>query len=202
VKNALKAGSVGCWLQMGRWAGGQVLCKNWQKCHQCIRDRNNGSPGQEVTEGWQCAWFQLVPDWAIAFSLCAWGRWWQSACQGEFLQFRSGLVLMVFKIFTLRDGPPGWLALVLNLASSTPKNMLVSKLINDIYVPGVISCWLIDGSCFDVLQVSLVSIPSREELRQKNLFSVSDCKMYWQSSGEYLAVKVYCLLFVYFRILF
>jgi uncharacterized protein with WD repeat len=39
-------------------------------------------------------------------------------------------------------------------------------------------------------QVSLVSIPSREELRQKNLFSVSDCKMYWQSNGEYLAVKV------------
>eukprot|EP00245_Coleochaete_scutata_P017412 TRINITY_DN8522_c0_g1_i1.p1 TRINITY_DN8522_c0_g1~~TRINITY_DN8522_c0_g1_i1.p1 ORF type:complete len:737 (-),score=206.49 TRINITY_DN8522_c0_g1_i1:368-2578(-) len=39
-------------------------------------------------------------------------------------------------------------------------------------------------------RVSLVQIPSREELRQKNLFSVSDCKMYWQSSGEYLAVKV------------
>lgn len=35
-----------------------------------------------------------------------------------------------------------------------------------------------------------MSIPSREELRQKNLFSVSDCKMYWQSNGEYLAVKV------------
>ncbi|XP_058194988.1 eukaryotic translation initiation factor 3 subunit B-like [Rhododendron vialii] len=40
-------------------------------------------------------------------------------------------------------------------------------------------------------RVSLIKIPSKEELRQKNLFSVSDCKMYWQSSGEYLAVKVY-----------
>ncbi|GAB4828263.1 Eukaryotic translation initiation factor 3 subunit B [Ancistrocladus abbreviatus] len=39
-------------------------------------------------------------------------------------------------------------------------------------------------------RVSLIQIPSKEELRQKNLFSVSDCKMYWQSSGEYLAVKV------------
>eukprot|EP00249_Psilotum_nudum_P011425 c23165_g1_i2 orf=444-2627(-) len=39
-------------------------------------------------------------------------------------------------------------------------------------------------------RVSLVQIPSREELRQKNLFSVSDCKMYWQSNGDYLAVKV------------
>ncbi|KAM0950058.1 putative transcription factor WD40-like family [Dioscorea sansibarensis] len=39
-------------------------------------------------------------------------------------------------------------------------------------------------------RVSLVQVPGKEELRQKNLFSVSDCKMYWQSNGEYLAVKV------------
>ncbi|CAH1448148.1 unnamed protein product [Lactuca virosa] len=39
-------------------------------------------------------------------------------------------------------------------------------------------------------RVSLFQIPSKAELRQKNLFSVSDCKMYWQSEGEYLAVKV------------
>ncbi|KNA13142.1 hypothetical protein SOVF_119450 [Spinacia oleracea] len=39
-------------------------------------------------------------------------------------------------------------------------------------------------------KVSLYQIPSKVEIRQKNLFSVSDCKMYWQSNGEYLAVKV------------
>ncbi|XP_074557396.1 eukaryotic translation initiation factor 3 subunit B-like [Curcuma longa] len=39
-------------------------------------------------------------------------------------------------------------------------------------------------------RVSLVQIPGKEELRQKNLFSVSDCKVYWQNNGEYLAVKV------------
>ncbi|KAI3831845.1 hypothetical protein MKX03_022217 [Papaver bracteatum] len=38
-------------------------------------------------------------------------------------------------------------------------------------------------------RVSLVQIPGKEELRQKNLFSVVDCKMYWQCNGEYLAVK-------------
>ncbi|XVF37250.1 hypothetical protein REPUB_Repub19eG0130400 [Reevesia pubescens] len=38
-------------------------------------------------------------------------------------------------------------------------------------------------------RVSLVQIPSKEELRQKNLFSVSDCKMYRQSNGDYLAVQ-------------
>ncbi|GMH04540.1 hypothetical protein Nepgr_006380 [Nepenthes gracilis] len=39
-------------------------------------------------------------------------------------------------------------------------------------------------------RVSLIQIPSKEELRQKNLFSVSDCKIYWQSNGEYLSVQV------------
>ncbi|OEL38672.1 Eukaryotic translation initiation factor 3 subunit B, partial [Dichanthelium oligosanthes] len=39
-------------------------------------------------------------------------------------------------------------------------------------------------------RVCLVHIPGKEELRQKNLFSVSDCKMYWQNKGEYLAVQV------------
>ncbi|KAM0010303.1 putative transcription factor WD40-like family [Helianthus debilis subsp. tardiflorus] len=39
-------------------------------------------------------------------------------------------------------------------------------------------------------RVSLFQIPSKVELRQRILFRVSDCKMYWQSNGEYLAVKV------------
>ncbi|KAK9051560.1 hypothetical protein SSX86_028187 [Deinandra increscens subsp. villosa] len=39
-------------------------------------------------------------------------------------------------------------------------------------------------------RVSLFQIPSKVELRQKNLFNVSDCKLYWQSNGEYLAAKV------------
>nr|GEU67362.1 eukaryotic translation initiation factor 3 subunit B-like [Tanacetum cinerariifolium] len=39
-------------------------------------------------------------------------------------------------------------------------------------------------------RVYLFQIPCKKELRQKNLFSVSDCKMDWQSNGKYLAVKV------------
>ncbi|CAA7016173.1 unnamed protein product [Microthlaspi erraticum] len=39
-------------------------------------------------------------------------------------------------------------------------------------------------------KVVLVEIPSKVELRHKNLFSVEECKLYWQSNGEYLAVKV------------
>ncbi|XP_074598834.1 eukaryotic translation initiation factor 3 subunit b [Brevipalpus obovatus] len=39
-------------------------------------------------------------------------------------------------------------------------------------------------------RVTLIEIPSRNELRTKNLFNVADCKMYWQKSGDYLCVKV------------
>ncbi|MCL7040899.1 hypothetical protein MKW94_002648 [Papaver nudicaule] len=39
-------------------------------------------------------------------------------------------------------------------------------------------------------KVSLVQIPGKGELRQKNVFSVIDSKMYWQSNGEFLAVKM------------
>jgi translation initiation factor 3 subunit B len=38
--------------------------------------------------------------------------------------------------------------------------------------------------------VDLIEIPSRTQLRQKNLFNVSRCSMVWQGQGEYLAVKV------------
>jgi len=39
-------------------------------------------------------------------------------------------------------------------------------------------------------RVTLLEVPSRNEVRVKNLFSVAECKMYWQKSGDYLCVKV------------
>ncbi|EGX50728.1 hypothetical protein AOL_s00054g814 [Orbilia oligospora ATCC 24927] len=39
-------------------------------------------------------------------------------------------------------------------------------------------------------RVSLMAIPSKEIIRTRNLFSVSDCKLHWQSEGAYLCVKV------------
>lgn len=39
-------------------------------------------------------------------------------------------------------------------------------------------------------RISLISFPDRKELRQKNLFSVSDVRMFWHPQGTYLAVKV------------
>jgi len=38
--------------------------------------------------------------------------------------------------------------------------------------------------------VVLMDIPSKRERRQKNLFSVADCKMHWHPGGDYLCVKV------------
>ena len=39
-------------------------------------------------------------------------------------------------------------------------------------------------------RVVLVKIPSRDTLTQKNLFTVKDCRLHWQKSGDYLCVKV------------
>lgn len=39
-------------------------------------------------------------------------------------------------------------------------------------------------------RVALVHLPGREELRQKNLFSVAGIKMTWHPQGDYLAVQV------------
>lgn len=39
-------------------------------------------------------------------------------------------------------------------------------------------------------KVALMSVPSKEVVRSLNLFSVSDCKLHWQSEGAYICVKV------------
>jgi len=39
-------------------------------------------------------------------------------------------------------------------------------------------------------RVTLMAIPSRAILRQKNLFNVNDCKLYWQNQGDFLCVRV------------
>jgi len=39
-------------------------------------------------------------------------------------------------------------------------------------------------------RVVVLDIPSRREVRVKNLFHVADCKMHWQVNGDYLCVKV------------
>ncbi|KAF7967182.1 hypothetical protein HWV62_35608 [Athelia sp. TMB] len=39
-------------------------------------------------------------------------------------------------------------------------------------------------------RVTLLGFPSRDILRQTNLFNVSDCKLYWQNHGDFLCVKV------------
>ncbi|ORY91635.1 translation initiation factor eIF-3b [Leucosporidium creatinivorum] len=39
-------------------------------------------------------------------------------------------------------------------------------------------------------RVTLMHLPSRTTIRSKNLFNVHDCKIHWQSNGDYLCVKV------------
>ena len=62
-----------------------------------------------------------------------------------------------------------------NFTWSPAKNILVYWVAEDQNVPA---------------RVTLLEIPSRVELRAKNLFNVADCKMHWQKCGDYLCVKV------------
>lgn len=39
-------------------------------------------------------------------------------------------------------------------------------------------------------RVTMMAMPSKEIVRTKNLFNVSDCMLFWQSKGHFLAVKV------------
>lgn len=39
-------------------------------------------------------------------------------------------------------------------------------------------------------RVTVMSVPTREILRSKNLFNVADCKLHWHPQGDYLCVKV------------
>ena len=53
----------------------------------------------------------------------------------------------------------------------------------------IISCWIPEHTN-NPAKVVLMSLPSREELRQKNLFSVADLRMTWHDQGHFLCVKV------------
>lgn len=35
-----------------------------------------------------------------------------------------------------------------------------------------------------------MQLPTRQEIRVRNLFNVVDCKLHWQKNGDYLCVKV------------
>jgi len=53
----------------------------------------------------------------------------------------------------------------------------------------IIAYWVAEDK--DVpARVVLLELPSRKEVRVKNLFNVADCKMHWQKCGDYLCVKV------------
>lgn len=53
----------------------------------------------------------------------------------------------------------------------------------------IIAFWVAEET--DVpAKVTIMEIPKKREVRNKNLFNVADCKIHWQKSGDYLCVKV------------
>lgn len=54
----------------------------------------------------------------------------------------------------------------------------------------IIAYWAPELSNNVPARVTLVEIPSRRELRQKNLVNVSDCSIFWHPDGHYVCVRV------------
>lgn len=53
----------------------------------------------------------------------------------------------------------------------------------------IISYWVAEDKNVPA-RVVLIDIPSKTEIRSKNLVNVVQCKMFWQSAGDYLCVRV------------
>ncbi|KAJ3270097.1 Translation initiation factor 3 subunit b [Terramyces sp. JEL0728] len=71
------------------------------------------------------------------------------------------------------------------------KSIKVENLVDFNWSPteNVISYWTPELGNIPA-RVTIVSIPSRNVVRTKNFFNVIGCKLYWQSNGDYLLVKV------------
>lgn len=56
--------------------------------------------------------------------------------------------------------------------------------------PEAIFCYWTPEMENQTARVGLMSVPSKEVIRTRNLFNVTDCKLHWQNEGKYLCVKV------------
>lgn len=78
-----------------------------------------------------------------------------------------------------------------SMALLEKKSMKIAGVKNFSWSPSqnILAYWVAENK--DVpARVTLLEIPSKNELRAKNLFNVADCRMHWQKCGDYLCVKV------------
>ncbi len=120
----------------------------------------------------------------------------------EFAVGAGGLTWPVFKWAGASEAGAFFAKLGKNQVSvyEAPEMTLVDK--KSVKLEGVLDfCWSPADPILSVYQpeqgggnqparVALIELPSKREIRSKNLFSVSDVRMHWQQSGEYFAVKV------------
>lgn len=55
----------------------------------------------------------------------------------------------------------------------------------------IIAFWVASDDNVRPARVVLMDMPSKTEIRSKQLFNVADCKMYWHKQGDYLCVQVH-----------
>lgn len=75
---------------------------------------------------------------------------------------------------------------------SSSDNIVFSLFCRDFsWSPGgnIIAFWVPEDKDIPA-RVTLMQLPTRQEIRVRNLFNVVDCKLHWQKNGDYLCVKV------------
>ncbi|XP_039216505.1 eukaryotic translation initiation factor 3 subunit B, partial [Crotalus tigris] len=71
------------------------------------------------------------------------------------------------------------------------KSLKITGISDFSWSPGgnIIAFWVPEDKDIPA-RVTLMQLPSRQEIRVRNLFNVVDCKLHWQKNGDYLCVKV------------
>uniref|UniRef100_A0A7N9IF55 Eukaryotic translation initiation factor 3 subunit B n=1 Tax=Macaca fascicularis TaxID=9541 RepID=A0A7N9IF55_MACFA len=71
------------------------------------------------------------------------------------------------------------------------KSLKISGIKDFSWSPGgnIIAFWVPEDKDIPA-RVTLMQLPTRQEIRVRNLFNVVDCKLHWQKNGDYLCVKV------------
>ncbi|KAH0546149.1 eukaryotic translation initiation factor 3 subunit B-like [Cotesia glomerata] len=164
--------------QQGRFSQSGVECIDYSPCERYLvsyTPRMDGGPDQKRLVIWDILTGHekrsFFPDGSSVWPIFRWSH------DDKYLACMGEDILSVYETpsFGLLDKKSIKTPGIRDFSWSPTDNVLAYWVPEDKDVPA---------------RVTLLEIPSRNEIRNKNLFNVADCKIFWQKSGDYLCVKV------------
>ncbi|XP_043279414.1 eukaryotic translation initiation factor 3 subunit B-like [Venturia canescens] len=164
--------------QQARFSQRGVECIDFSPCERYLvtyTPRSDGGPDSKRLVIWDILTGlekrSFTPDGSSVWPIFRWSH------DDKYLACMSEDVLSVYETpsFGLLDKKSFKIPGIRDFSWSPTDNILAYWVPEDKDVPA---------------RVTLLEVPSRNEVRNKNLFNVADCKIFWQKSGDYLCVKV------------